>query len=147
MGTFRGLAQTENITITSSAGNKSVAAAKYRYKAGVKPFDTITSITVDNIGAGTLKVSVAPGALIGLPANTENAADGDILDFEVDAAARTIAGNISHTNKTANTGTTADGFDMSIVYRKGAELAAMAYPASLTGSDDKMRVVAVFRAI
>jgi hypothetical protein len=68
VGTFRGAAQTELITFTSTAGNKSVAnTPKYRWKAGVKPFDTLTSITYDNAAAGGLKCTVGPGVRFGIP--------------------------------------------------------------------------------
>jgi len=85
-GTFRGAAQVETLTWTSTGGNKSVVAAKFRYLAGVKPFDTVTSITYTNGGAGTLSVSVAPGSALGYPVDSDTGAEADFTKLTVDAA-------------------------------------------------------------
>lgn len=117
VGTFRGAEQTEGITITSDAGNKSVVAAKFRFKAGVKPFDTVTGITYDNAAAGTLKCSVAPGSLLGYPVDSDAGLVGDFIKATVDAANYTITGKVSIANKTFNVGTIADGADVGVQYK------------------------------
>ena len=115
-GTFRGAAQVEALVWTSTAGNKSIAAGQFRYLAGVEPFDTITSITYDNAGAGTLKMSVAPGSALGYPVDSDTGAEADFTKATVDAADFTITGAVDVTNKTFNVGTTADGADVEIQY-------------------------------
>lgn len=62
-GTHNGSAASENITFTSTSGNKAVAAGKYRYKTGSVVFDEITSVTVTHIPAGTMTVSVSVGGV------------------------------------------------------------------------------------
>lgn len=116
-GTFRGAAQTEAITFTSTGGNKVIAAGKWRFKAGAKPFDTVTSITYDNAADGALTISVAPGTLVGLPSSTLTGAIADILIFNLSGAPRTISGNFDFTNWTANTGTIADAATLQILYK------------------------------
>ena len=115
-GTFRGAAQTEEITITSDAGNKSVANTKYRWKAGVEPFDTITGITYTNGAAGALKCSVAPGSALGYPVDSDTGAEADFIKATVDAANFAISSVVDVTNKTFNVGTIADGADVGILY-------------------------------
>ena len=79
-GKFRGGTQTEAITFTSTSGNKAVAhTPNYRWKAGVKPFDSITSITYDNAAAATMKCSVGPGLRLGIPVALATPAYTDVL--------------------------------------------------------------------
>lgn len=121
VGTFRGVAQTELITITSTAGNKSVAAAKFRLKYGVKPFDKVTSITVDNLPAATLNVGAGLGSLLGLPVPLLTPVEADVLKITKNAADLAVAGLVSATNQTVALGTLADGGDVAILYRSGSQ--------------------------
>jgi|SRR3990170_2612632 len=121
VGKFRGAAQTENITFTSTAGNKSVAAAKFRLKYGVKPFDSVTSITLTNLPAATLNVMAGIGSKLGLPANPATGVDADMIKFTRTAADLAVAGLTDFTNNTVNFDTLADGNDVGIVYRASAE--------------------------
>lgn len=57
-GTLDGVPVSENITFTSTAGNKSVAAGKYRTAASSGLFDAVTAIAVGNLPAATLLVAV-----------------------------------------------------------------------------------------
>jgi len=115
-GTFRGAAQEETLTWTSTAGNKSVANTKFRYLAGVEPFDTVTGITYTNGAAGNLKASVAPGSLLGYPVDSDTGAEADFTKLTVDAADVTISSIVNVTNKTIAVGTTADGADVEVQY-------------------------------
>ena len=115
-GTFRGAAQVETLVWTSTVGNKALATANYRYLAGVKPFDTITSITYTNGAAGDLKCSVAPGSALGYPVDSDTAAEADFTKVTVDAADFTITGAVDLTNKTFTVGTIADDADVEIQY-------------------------------
>lgn len=115
-GTFRGAAQVETLAWTSTSGNKEIANTKFRYLAGVKPFDTVTSITYDNAGDGNLKVSVAPGSALGYPVDSDTGAEADFEKATVDAADFTITGAVDATNKTFMVGTIADGADVEIQY-------------------------------
>ena len=69
-GKFRGATTTETITFTSTAGNKAIVSNggnNARWKAGVKPWDSITSIVYDNGAAATLKCAIGLGLRFGLP--------------------------------------------------------------------------------
>jgi hypothetical protein len=125
-GTFRDKIQTETIALTLSAGQKAVANSKFRAVAGVKPFDSITSVSVDAtslaavaVADGALQVGVGPGVLIGFPVSPLTSTDADVLGFSVNAAARAIASNSDYTNMTFNVGTIANGDDVSILYKVG----------------------------
>lgn len=125
-----GAAQTETVTLTSTAGNKSVANSKFRYVQGVKAFRTITSITYVNAPAATLKMGAGPGTRLGLPTKLANAAHTDVVVISVNAAPVTIsstvanAGGVDTTNNTINSGTTADGDDVYVVYQDSGEVGA-----------------------
>ncbi|MBO9597795.1 MAG: hypothetical protein J7559_08250 [Cohnella sp.] len=116
-GTWRGAAQTETITFTSTSGNKSVANTKFRYKYGVKPFDTVTDITVDNEPADGLKISAGLGSKIGLPTALKTPAEADVTKITKTAANLSPSGIVNTTNNTVNLGTLADGDDFTIVYK------------------------------
>lgn len=125
-----GAAQTETVTLTSTSGNKSVANSKFRFVQGVKAFNTITSITYGNAPATTLKMGAGPGTRMGLPTKLMNAAHTDVTVFSVNAAPVTIsntvanAGGVDTTNNTVNSGTTADGDDVYVVYKDSGEVGA-----------------------
>jgi len=119
IGTFRGLAQTETITITSTAGNKSVGAAKFRAKYGLKPFDTITSITVTNEGAATLSVGAGLGSQLGLP--QPFTATGSVISITKNGAFLSPSGLVTVATQTVLLGTLTDGDDVSIEYNTTAQ--------------------------
>lgn len=118
-GKFRGVAQVDTITFTVSAGQSSVANNKFRFAQGVKPFDSITSVTYTGTGAmgAALQVSIGPGSLIGLPQDRVTPADADVLSFSVSGVAKVVAGAFSDANKTVEVGTTADAWDLQLVYK------------------------------
>ena len=128
VGTFRGAAQTETLTWTSTAGNKAVADGKFRALGGVKPFDTITSITVTNLPAATLKIGAGFGNLIGLPVDPVNNAEADLIKLMVTGANVAISGQYNTTNKTVAMLTTADNWDFFLEYNiaGGSAQAALA---------------------
>lgn len=115
-GTYRGAAQVETVTFTSTAGNKSVANNKYRYKYGSKPFDTVTTVAYDNAPASTLKLSVGVGSKIGLPNPIQGAVEASVTKITKNAADFPVSGTVDTTNNTVNLGTLADGDDFQIVY-------------------------------
>lgn len=118
-GKFRGAAQVEVINFTVTAGQSSVANNKYRFNQGVLPFDTITSITYTGTATmgAALTVAAGPGSLIGLPQNRLTPADADVLTFSVSGIAKAVAGAFSDANKTVEVGTTADAWDLALVYK------------------------------
>jgi hypothetical protein len=124
-----GLAQTESVTLTSSAGNKSVANTKFRYVQGVKPFKTVTSVAITNAPAGALKGSLGPGTRLGLPQPLLTPAVADVDSITVNAAAvtpgatTTSAGGVDTTNNAINAGTLADGADVAIIYSASGAVA------------------------
>lgn len=120
-GVFRGAAQVETLNWTSSAGNKTIATAKFRTLAGVKPFDSVTTVTWTNAPAGGLKLSLGVGAAMGYPENSLSGVDGDFIKTTVSGANYATASLIDHTNKTimvaASGADTADGFDLATQYK------------------------------
>jgi hypothetical protein len=125
-GLFRGAAQVETLVWTSTAGNKAVADTKFRYLAGVKPFDKITSITYTNGAAGGLKCSVAPGSKIGLPVTPVNNAEADLLKAMLTGLDYVITGKYNTTNKTFLVGTTGNSWVMLLEYNIAGGSAAAA---------------------
>jgi hypothetical protein len=125
-GTWRGAAQTEDITITSTTENKAVANNKFRYKYGVKPFDTVTDITVDHVPADGLKIGAGLGSKIGLPNDLLKPAASDVKKITKNAANLATTGIVDTTNMTVNLGTLADNDDFEIVYQTTGEAASTA---------------------
>lgn len=125
-----GAAQTENVTLVSTAGNKSVASAKFRFVQGVKPFATVTSVAITNAPAGALSGSLGVGTRIGLPSALDTGVLADVIDITVTGArvapTATVAnaGGVDTTNNAINTGTTADGFDLGVIYKEDFDGAA-----------------------
>lgn len=116
-GTFRGAAQSENITLTSSAGNKSVANTKYRYVYGVKPFSTITSVVLDNKPDNDIKIGIGVGSKIGFLQDSYSGADADFYKLVKNGVDLALGSLADHTNKTINFDTLADGDEVSVSYK------------------------------
>lgn len=116
VGEFRGKTQTEVITITSTGANKAVADTKYRFKAGVKPFEKITSITYVNGAAATIKCSVAPGALLGVYSDVLEGNSANILKLGLNGTPQAVTSAYSNANKTLTVGTLADGDNVVATY-------------------------------
>jgi hypothetical protein len=137
-GTFRGAAQTETISWVSTSGNKAVADGKFRWNAGVKPFDSITSVTMDHPGDNVLQVGIGLGRLLGYPVDGNAGTSADFIKATVNGADVAIAA-VSTTNKTVDLGALG-AYAVSIEYLQktpGAtadgEYAATALPAAITG--------------
>ena len=118
-GTREGAAQTDTIVFTSSAGNKSVADTKFRFKYGVLPFDTVTDITLDNVPANNLKISGGLGSKLGLPADIT--AEANMKDVRIANAAYTFTGKVSATNQTLDCGDITADSDIVITYDRDEE--------------------------
>lgn len=130
-GTLYGVAQTETVTLTSTAGNKSVANTKFRYVQSLKAWSTITTVAITNAPAGALKGSLGPGTRLGLPKGLMTPSYLDVTSLTVSAArvapsaTATSAGGVDTTYDTVNVGTIADGADVGIIYKaEGAEIDA-----------------------
>lgn len=139
-----GAAQTESVTLISTAGNKSVANNQFRYVQGVKPFKTVTSVAITNAPAGALKGSLGPGTRLGLPQPLLTPAVADVDSITVNAASvtpsatTTLAGGVDTTNNAINTGTTADGADVAIIY---AASSAVAPGTDLSGVTVRLEII------
>ncbi|MFH1107730.1 MAG: hypothetical protein V1790_00825 [Planctomycetota bacterium] len=131
-GTWRGTAQTEAITLTSTAGNKAVANTKFRVVYGSKPFDIVTQVAVTNPPINTFNASVGIGSKLGLPINLDTPAEADVLKITKNAADLPVSGTVNTTNNTVNLGTLADGDDVGIVYK--ADYDGAAGTAAFTGT-------------
>lgn len=117
-GFFRGVAQTDVITHTFGAGDKTIATANFRWKFGVKPFEKITDVVVAGLTANQngLKLGVGLGRLIGVPANTANELVADFVKV-VKAGANVVPTAYSTANKTLDLGAIADNDDFDIWYK------------------------------
>lgn len=116
IGFYRGIEQTELITFTSTAGNKAIADAKFRYKYGVKPFTTIDGVNYTNAPAGTLKASLGIGSKLGLPTLLKTPDESDVTNITKNGAFVPPTGLVSAANNTVNLDTLADGDDFEITY-------------------------------
>lgn len=118
-GTFRGVAQTEDITCTCINANKSVANTKFRAWAGAKPFDKVTSITLVP-GAtwppDTIKAGVGIGCLVGLPNKPYKNESSDFEKIMIDSANVAYSSQLNSTNQTFSIGTLADSKSVMINY-------------------------------
>lgn len=133
-GTWRGAAQTENITITSSGANKAVANTKYRYKYGNRPFDTVTAVAVTNMPADGLKIGVGIGSKIGLPADLATPAEADVVKITKNAAHQAVSGTVDTTNMTVNLGALSDNDDFTVVYKVTNYLSAIATGGAISAA-------------
>lgn len=115
-GTDRfGAALQELITVTSNAGNKSMAAAKFRVKYGVKAFKTVTGVTLDNAPANDLVISVGLGSKIAILNTLRTPAEADVIRATINVTNYAFSGKVDTTNNTLNYGTLSDGDDVSVV--------------------------------
>lgn len=134
-----GDAQTENVTLVSTGGNKSVANTKFRYVQGVKPFRTVTSIAITNAPAGGLKGSLGVGTRIGLPTALDTAAVADVTSITVNGArvaptaTVTNAGGVDTTNNAINSGTISDGADVGVLYKEDFDGSAATFTGTAQG--------------
>ena len=134
-GTYRGVAQTDAITFTSTSGNKAVAnSPNYRYKYGVKPFDTVTNIVLDNVPADGFKISACAGSKIGLPTDLATPDEDDVKKITKNAANLAATGIVDTTNMTVNLGALADNDDFIIVYDGVTALTAVEVSVATTGT-------------
>lgn len=131
-GTLNGVAQTEDITITSTAGNKAVANTKYRYKYGLKPFTTVTNVVVDHVCDDGLKIAAGLGSKIGLPNALATGVEENVLSISKNAAYLAATGIVDTTYNTVNFGTLTDGDDVEVVYAASAEVPAGTDLSSVT---------------
>lgn len=116
-GTFRGAAQVEEITYTSTAVNMEIATGKYRDKYGAAPFDTVTAVTVDNICANGIKIAVGIGSKIGLPEALLTPIEADVIKATKNGANVAISGKVDITNETLNIDTLTDDDSFGIIYK------------------------------
>lgn len=116
-GTFRGVAQTEEITYTSTALNKEIVNTKYRDKYGVKPFDTVTAVTVDNICDDGIKIAVGIGSKIGFPEPLLTPVVADVRKVTKNGANVATAGKVDTTNETMDIDTLADDDSFGFIYK------------------------------
>lgn len=114
VGTFRGAAQTETISFTALELT-STAQNEVAFKYGVKPFDSVTSITPDVAQPASWQHAAGISSKIGLPQTPANNAETDIIKLTKNGANLSPTGLYS-TNQTVNFGTLADGDDVSVEY-------------------------------
>lgn len=123
-GKWRGAVQTETITFDGSSAG-SIADTKFRYKYGVKPFDTVSDFTCNHVHANGLKIALGIGSKIGLPNNLYTPAEADVVKIYKNATNLVVTDLVDTTYMTVNLGTLADNDDFTIVY-KGPGLTTIA---------------------
>jgi len=120
VGTYKGAAQTEDISITVTDAQKTIANGKFRYKYGNKPFDTITAITqpayATDAMAATLKISVGLGSKVALYDTLLDPASAAVFKITVNGADQAVTG-VDTTYNTVNLGTLTDNDDAVITYK------------------------------
>ena len=134
VGTYNGVAQTETIAFTDVS---SVAATKFRYLYGVKPFDTITSITPSAAQSANMQHSAGLGSKVGLPRTLYTPAEGDVVMFTAQGVPVSITSTVNTTYNTINTGVRTDNDYLVIKYAYKGYDAAPAFTGStpaFTGS-------------
>lgn len=139
-GTFRGQPQVDAVTLTILEAQKTVADAKFRWLTSAKPFDTITSITMDHAGDQTaaLKVAVGPGSRVGLPVDPDSGLATDFTKLTVNAAAVVVSDSLfsySVDNQTVDVGTIADGADVGIIYKVDRDGASGTFTGNAVAAD------------
>ncbi len=130
-GFFRGVAQSETISFVLTGGQEDIVAAKFRWKYGVKPFDSITNVVETGLtaAADAIDIGVGIGRLLGLPETPATPAEADFLkvikEF-VDIPAATFVYN--DTNQTMDLGaiTAAQSFTLNYLIDRSVPNAAAA---------------------
>jgi len=137
-GTFRGAAQVETISFVFAGAEGTLAAANHRYLYGNKPFERITSVVITPAHLANLPVDlligVGVGTKLGLPSETLNNAESDILKIVNTGVDLTVTGKFSATNKTVQPGNMANADNISIQYVAASgvlEMAGVAIPPTL----------------
>lgn len=115
-GTYLGFGQIEQVTLTSTAVNKTVADTRFRYIYGTKPFTTITQVGISNAPAGALKASLGIGSLMGLPSLLKTPAEADVTNITKNGAFVPVAGLVNTANNTVNLNPLVDGDDFEITF-------------------------------
>lgn len=129
VGTFRGAAQTDSIAFTALELT-STAQNEVATKHGVKPFDSITSITPSAAQPASWQHSAGPGSKLGLPNPTATNAEVDLIKLTKNAANLSPTGLYS-TNQTVDFGVLADGDDIVIEFANaGGQEVANAFDLS-----------------
>lgn len=114
VGVFRGVAQTDTVSFTALELT-STAQNEVATKHGVKPFDSITSITPSAAQPASWQHAAGPGSKLGLPVPSATNAEADLLKLTKTGANLAITGLYS-TNQTVDFGILADGDDIAIEY-------------------------------
>jgi len=98
---FSNLSKTSTITLTSTAGNKSIAAGSFRSVKGTGnslfPYRTITSVTLDNVPDNGLDISVGLGTNVHLISFKLDEAGTNIIQSTLNGVTQTIVGNVHST--------------------------------------------------
>ena len=139
-GTFRGEQQTELITFTSTSGNKSVSNGgtdSYRVKYGVKPFDTVTDITLDNLPDDDFTISACPGSKIGLPNDLATPTEGELIKITKTDVDFDPTSSLDSSNMTVDLGVLVNEDSFTIVYNGVNPLTA----AGLTNTEKQVTLL------
>lgn len=118
-GTLDGNVQTDTIAWTSTAGNKAIATAKYRYIYSTKAFTTVTNVTwqpAQNPDVN-LKATLGLGSLMSIPKSLATPAEADVVKFTAQGVSQAISSIVSTTNNTINVGTRSDNDNVVIRYK------------------------------
>ena len=116
VGIYNGAAQTETITF---ADTSNIADTKFRYVFGVKPYDSITSITPSGAQLAQVQRSAGLGPIMGLPKTLYTPAEADVASIHKQGVVVSTTGAVSTANNTVNVGAITDNDNIVIKYAYG----------------------------
>jgi hypothetical protein len=127
VGVYNGAAQTENISFTDTS---SVADTKFRYLYGVKPYDSVTSITPSIAQNASMQRSGGLGAKLGLSQTLATPAEADVVKITKQGATVAVTSLVDTTNNTVNCASITDNDNIIIKYKVNAYTATPATAGS-----------------
>lgn len=141
-GTRDGVAQTEVIKISNAAATKSIANNKHRFKYGVLPFSTVTSLAIKNPPADGLKLSLGYGSIIGLPAPLATANEDDVLSVTINGVRIDLADVVDENYNSLNLGDRTDDDSVLVLFRSKHKTEIELAPGIDTGVISPIKFVA-----
>ena len=130
VGFYNGAAQNDTIAFTDVS---SVAATKFRYLYGTKPFDTVTTVTPSQAQSANMQHSLGLGSKVGLSRGLYTPLEADVVVITAQGANVAVAGTVDTTNKTVNLGARTDNDNVTVKYAYKVYDAAPTFTGSTPG--------------
>jgi len=113
---YMGRAQEEDISFTSTVGNKGIADGEGRYKYGVKAFSALHNVTMDHAPDDGIRIAVGQGSKISLLGALANGVEEDVVQATMGGVIVDKSGVVDVENNTFNFNDIAEDTTISIVY-------------------------------